>query len=793
MRLLHPFLKTERKYRLSVYAAQSQGPLGKGYALGPQRFRVWPTFGCILSYMRTLSTFLFLSAFALGVSQQDYHRSNAIPVVQSGDEVLHAWAGGFNSNQWNTFDLDEDGLEDIVVYDRTSDVIRTFLQTSLGEYQLSFDYADQFPKVENWLLLRDFNCDGKKDVFTSAPGGIRLYENISDGADLNFQLRSSLLPTFFDFGVNPFYSNLYVSGIDIPSIEDFDGDGDLDIHTFTLAGQTIEYHEGHGVDIGNCDSLEWRLSNRCYAMTGEDAISPVIYIGQEFIDGEFCGFNVPDPKSSDRSAGRHAGSTLCTFDYDGNGQKDLLIGDISANNLAMILIDDRGDLQDSAFAVELDFPSNDIPVDIKVFNAAFYEDLTGDGIRDLIVSPANSPDSEDKDSNWLYVNSGTDDAPVFQRSTTAFIQEEAIDVGSLSFPRVIDVDGDGDLDLIIGNRGAFQTDGTYEESIHYYENVGSDSEPSLVLMDIDLWSLNALGLQGHIAPSFGDMDEDGDIDMYLGDGQGRLHYFENDQGPGQFMDFAEPILLDIDGQVLDLGANLIPQIFDLDQDGLLDLIVGERNGNINYLRNMGNSMEPIWELTNDSLGNIITDLDGNLVGYSAPWFYYDENEDMVAVIGTETGDLFYLEDIPSYEVEQWSISDSSAFGIANGERACPTTVDWNGDGIVDFINGDHSGGLSLYLSGTAPESVFESMGTSLQWALYPNPANDLLLIESLIPKTNPEPIEVQVFDIQGRLISSKLEDDTGDIRLDISRLGQGSYLVRLISDSRPVTLRFVKQ
>lgn len=744
--------------------------------------------------MRVTVLLLFCLVFIAAMTQEP-HRSNAIAVNLDGVDGVHAWSGGMNSTQWNKMDVNSDGEEDIVVFDRSSEQITILLTDPQTEsYHLDFEYQEAFPDIDDWMLLRDYNCDGLKDIFTYAPGGIRLFENVTNGNGLQFELRSNLIFSYYDYGTDPFYTNLYVSGIDIPSIDDFDGDGDMDIHTFTLAGLTIEYHESFAADIGDCDSLDWRLRNRCYGMMGEDAISPTLYIGQEFQDGNYCSFNVPDPKSAgdvNTRSGRHAGSTICTFDYDGNGQKDILLGDISATNMVMAFIDDRGPLQDSAFQVELDFPTNDVPVEMKVFNAAFYEDLDMDGVKDLLVSPANKVDSEDKESAWFYKNSGLDDAPIFNLQTTSMVQGLSIDVGTLSFPRFVDADGDGDQDLIIGNRGKFQEDGTYEESLHLFDNIGDDESAAFELVDADFQSLTGLGIQGHMAPCFGDLDGDEDMDCYLGDGVGKLHFLENTAGPGNPMELASPVILELDGEQLDLGANLIPQLFDFDGDGLLDLLVGERNGNINYLRNEGTISVPDFTLVEDSIGDIVTDLDGNLVGYSAPWFYRTDDNLVNALIGTETGSLLLIEDVPSDPFTAWEVNDEMAFGVFNGSRACPVMTDLDGDGLLDIVNGNQSGGLGLYLTGPEPQSLGESSGES-GWTIYPNPSTEgILIIEPKWDSLRPSTYIIR--DVSGRSVMTGAIFEAGPNNLDVGQLSSGVYLIQLERHGREETLRFVIQ
>src|SRR5690606_16196158 len=79
-------------------------------------------------------------------------------------------------------------------------------------------------------------------------------------------------------------------------------------------------------------------------------------------------------------------------------------------------------------------------------------------------------------------------------------------------------------------------------------------------------------------------------------------------------------------QNINVGLLSKPHVVDLDRDGLPDLLIGERNGNINYYRNTGTATAPAFTLETQSFGGIdlfgtnfgagnstpfIADLDGN--------------------------------------------------------------------------------------------------------------------------------------------------------------------------------------
>ncbi|MBA3971321.1 MAG: VCBS repeat-containing protein, partial [Bacteroidetes bacterium] len=388
---------------------------------------------------------LFITTSA--ISQPFMEFNDSIQVKISGTTILNPWAGGLNFIQSSNIDLDLDGIKDVITFDRTGNKIRTFVnQGAVGTVDLKYipQYESKFPPMVDWTLLVDYNCDGKEDIFTSTSGGFKVFKNTSStGTGLQFTLVTNLQYSIYNPPSGSLI-NLYVSGADIPAITDIDDDGDMDVVTFAIGANYLEYHKNMSMELyGTCDSLKFQAGNYCWGYVAENGFT------NDYNLFDTCSPNVPSPElrpmdEEQRSVERHAGSCELCLDLDGDADKEFVVGDISFDNLTMLT--NGGSLTDASFnAIDVAFPSNTTStaaVDLTVFPCAFYVDVNNDSKKDLIVSP-NAPNvSENFNSVVYYKNNGTNSTPVFQYQQSNFLQDNMIDVGEGAYPVFFDYDAD---------------------------------------------------------------------------------------------------------------------------------------------------------------------------------------------------------------------------------------------------------------------------------------------------------------------------------------------------------------
>jgi hypothetical protein len=700
------------------------------------------------------------------------------PLSEGGIARTLAFAGGLNSPQFSQADLNNDGQQDLFVFDRVGNVPLAFLRRADGSFDFRPEVLRNFPEVEGWILLRDYNGDDIADIFAyqgDPVSSVQVFRG-SYGPEgmLNFSpFPFGRQPNVIHIPVpgSPRPTQLYVSEIDIPDINDVDYDGDLDILTFNFAGGYLEYYQNQSVERGyGTDSLIYELVDNCWGGLYESGISTELNLATS--PGE-CASNF-----GSEVGGRHAGSTVLTLDNDGDGDRDLLLGDLSFANLNLST---NGGSRTEAWmnAQDVTFPSYDTPVDLPIFPAPFYVDVDGDGVRDLVVGTNQDPNGIDHENVWYYQNRGSDADPRFRFFQEDFLVGQMLDVGTGCRPAVLDHNADGLMDLVVGNYSYFELFGVRNPRLQLYENVGTPTAPAFALVDDDFLSLNQFNSSTfHFAPTFGDLDGDGDWDALVGEQNGRLFYLENEAGPGNPVDFAEPVYNYMD---IRIGLSSVPQIIDLNRDGLADILIGERTGNINYFQNVGSPGSPSFvtdenELPNlRRLGGIDMRIPGFSTAYSSPWVL-DLGDRFELFVGNQWGAIAAYGDISTVPEAAFTELYANLPGIREGRQLHPVFHDFDADGFFELVVGNYRGGLSWFetniqLDGTVDVATIEEQA---DLSVYPNPTHDLVRVAG--PASGRW--KLSLVDLSGRTLREVVVEHPQH-ELSVADLASGIYLLSI--------------
>ena len=419
-----------------------------------------------------------------------------------------------------------------------------------------------------------------------------------------------------------------------PTATDLDGDGLIDL----LVGE----------DNGNINHYEQNLSGSTEFSLVSDSFN-AIDVGND--------------------------STPVATDLDGDGLIDLLVGESSGNINYYE--------QNSSGSTEFSLVSESFnAIDVGVSSTPVATDLDGDGLIDLLVGESFG--------NINHYEQNSSGSTEFSLVSDSF---NAIDVGVLSTPVATDLDGDGLIDLLVGESSG---------NINHYEQNSSGSTEFTLVSD----SFNAIDIGSGSTPVATDLDGDGLIDLLVGESLGNInHYEQSSSVPTEFSLISESFN---SFNAIDVGSDSTPVATDLDGDGLIDLLVGESSGNINhYEQNSSGSTE--FSLVSDSFNDIdvgsvsipvTTDLDGDGL--------------IDLLIGESGGNIHHYEQNLSGSTEFTLVSDSfSAITSAGGDSNAPAITDLDGDGLIDLLVGDAlSSSITHYKQDAADPTLFTLVSQS---------------------------------------------------------------------------------
>ncbi|QDS94354.1 FG-GAP repeat protein [Roseimaritima multifibrata] len=395
------------------------------------------------------------------------------------------------------------------------------------------------------------------------------------------------------------------------------------------------------------------------------------------------------------------------------------------------------------------FPKDNIHENRVRGNMWRYVDYDGDGDHDIVVGAGdwteyvwdNAYDSSGRWRNgplhgyvyWIE-NQGNDDSPKYSdQPTKIHAAGGAIDVYGWPSPNFADFDNDGDLDLLCGE---------FLDGFTYFENVGTRNEP-VYGAGQRLQDENSAPLVMHlqmITPTAFDWDADGDLDLIVGDEDGRVALVEN---TGKFQGsapvFSAPQYFQQQADTLKFGALATPYVYDWDGDGDEDILCGNTAGNIALFENLGDADNglPKWSapqlLRSQSAAGgeekefrILAGESGSIQGpCEAKWGYttlsvadWDKNGEpdilynsILSKIGLLKNQSGKLIDVAFDSGQQetppawywWQTKSSDAL---SQWRTTPVAIDFDDDKELDLVMLDQEGYLTLRSAGGPAERIF---------------------------------------------------------------------------------------
>jgi hypothetical protein len=535
-----------------------------------------------------------------------------------GQVVPGLYLGGLNWTRPALGDLDDDGDPELLVGEEFGSLImyRNRGSASAPEWRFeALDYAGASGDGGCSPAVRDVTGDDAPDLFVgSGSGTVSIYYNQGTPG-------TPAWPTAPD-------QDLPVGWNPAPALEDLNGDGLIDL----IVGVRQEGEDGRLIHFANTGTITepvWSLQTDTYAgitEAGGDGIRPTF------------------------------------VDLDDDGDRDMLVG-LSGS---VVWYERGGTPANPSWTRHAEDPvgygggsSGTSPV---------AGDWDGDGDDDLITG-------EHWGSLRFFRNNGS--------SWAEDIFDFPFDLLGDSAPALADWNGDGTLDMLVG-----QAHGSLRRYVNQGTPFSADWGPEGDLLILP-WTNHP-----HPYPAFADIDADGDVDLFVGQGDwdgpeagGNLRYYRNEGTPAQ----PDWNLVTTSFLGLDVGGWSTPAFADIDADGDLDLFIGDSDGTLTFVENTGTASSPTWAAAQQPYAGL------QVGAYSAPAFFdLDQDGDLDILVGQEDGWLAYVQNGGTPSSPSWELVTTHYLDIWVGSQAVPTAADVDGDGYDDLVIGEGSGGINVY-------------------------------------------------------------------------------------------------
>jgi len=448
----------------------------------------------------------------------------------------------------------------------------------------------------------------------------------------------------------------------------------------------------------------------------------VAYSGTPQKGGIFYFENIRDNNGLRFSLGRRIYPLKDAFqpiDWNGDGRIELLIGnkiyDLTKES-GRFQLNDTGELPQygRADGIYIDWDGDDLRdlLTVHRFSREYYpSSAVWDRTRPP-YSPLGVWLGENSRSGIVFhKNIGSVKAPAYAAAVAVEADGAPIETYGTLHLTAGDWDGDGDVDLMAGN--SFQ--------LLFFERKGPELAQGIPLTT----TKGEKPFSIYVRPYLADMDDDGDLDILMGNEDGRPTWFEHLAG-GKLSE--ERFLLQRDA-VIDVGCLSVPIACDWDYDGDFDLLVGNSTGFVEYFENVSGKADGFSYAQGKRLqtdGKELRVLAGNagsiqgpdeaMYGYTMPEVAdWDEDGVFDLLLSDVKGEHSFYENIGSRTNPRltggrsllvdwpgeppkpsWIWWEPGPSELVTPWRCQPAVVDWNDDGLTDYVVVDHEGYLACF-------------------------------------------------------------------------------------------------
>jgi hypothetical protein len=670
------------------------------------------------------------NTFTITQNYEVKHHGTVLPIP---------FAGGINAALFQEMDVDGDGIEELIVWDINARQINAYKPSGDSFIHLplaSFAFPDD---ISGFMILADFDGDGKKDLFTSSPFGIKVYRNTTTQGSKTLQWTVASNFLRLDNG-----SNVQANILDVPLITDLDGDGDLDIVTFNFAsGDYLEFYRNTSVE------RKGRADIDGFAF-------PVARWGQfefcscgQFSFGITCSgmpmgrVNFVDEDMRVQHAGGHS---IIYEDFNGDGKRDLLMGQDECNSLYFLPNQGESDVAPRFDRFEQALPEYGNMPRFPLFHNAYLQN------DQLLVSSHSSSNAlsinADFSRNIFKLKKGAQPVP--------FLQTDMIDLGENSRPSFKGNKSNGEL-LVSANTLTAQ--GLVGKIFRYKTNVTSwdlTDEDYLIFSRLKFTDLqyltysNSSNITSHWVAG---------VDMVNSALRRRLYFLGNNPSSPP-REVTVPVV----------GLGVLDHVVFFAYERKDFMLLAKQTGELALYEVSWSELPTLRLRERNFLGFIDNPGFRNLNVEVIP----GEQPALYAV--DQRGVMVYIPDFMN-KSEREAVNillDQGSSQSRLGRNTWITHVPEPFSNQVDLILGNTAGGI-IYLKNETSQT---GIGENLLIKIYPNPAVGSVQVITSMASTG------RVVNAQGQVLLEGIKTNAGvPIAIDISYFPPGLYIVQVFDEN----------
>jgi len=552
----------------------------------------------------------------------------------------------------------------LTVTTRSAPTVAYFIRRTDTDNPFSIDYSsDPKKSVLSAPVFVDFDNDNDLDAFISTAYAILYYENTG---------REFVKRTGSD---NPLNISSSTPLFYRPALVDIDGDDDLDAFVGRIAVSTSG-------TAGELDCLITFYKN---------------------IDGNFTQqFDEANPFSN-----AIIPTAFCTptfVDIDNDDDFEAFIGGKDGN---IYYFENTGTANNSNFVrrIDADNPLDDYNDFTIGYSVPTFADIDHDGDFDAFIG-------DDTFQISYFENRGIASKPNFVKQTSSL---NSVLWGKYNSPVFADLDKDGDKDAFITSMD--------DNKVYYYENIAPITGKRI----INAGSLNNIGVDMFSSPDLVDIDQDGDVDMFVGEGNGTINYYKNVSTIDALifeeqLDSANPF------NGIDVGESSHPALGDVDGDGDLDAFIGEQDGTIKFYENTGTAIAPFFveRIDNDNPLNSVSLGTGSKIKPVFAQFVPDGVMDVF--IGQYNGKISHY--------KNYGTTDNPDFVYETGTGANPLSLPMVIYSAPTFVDVDNDDDLDIIVGAIDRiKYVYENIGNNSFTLAENNPFEEITGLQYCVPSS----------------------------------------------------------